>query len=475
MKKIKSLRVRAPSRKDITLRLLEWFYDLLEGDHHWAERRAIVIVTAALIFTLMGRATEQEVTQWWIFQEYVNTLPKWAVFGLSLIHPQTLRHALPPLVGVVLAILLASNYVRDLFELPDLNTAYRYLTAAMFGWDYPTINLKASGYELDDHSKAMMGKEAKVDDHPIAKIGGPGYVSLSPGNVALFEHVGGPSKVVGAGRHFIRRFETLREVVDLRDQFRTRDEVKALTKDGIAVKVKNLQVSFRVRTSNRPRTQKEAYPFSVAAVKRIAYGKTVGPKGPSVWSEGAPNSVTDNVRGYISRTRLDDLIARGEGETKDPREKIKAMFDHKDTRKRFNDMGVDLLWVSLGHIETPQDVLDERVNAWAAEWRRQTRVTMAEGEAHKLRLMEYAKAVARLDFIESITQGLPLTVDAMPDLDVILIQFAEALNSTSRKGGGAMGEADMARLLQDPNVLWRLQQFLASGGEKPASGQVIQG
>src|SRR3972149_2591259 len=121
-------RMHMPARKDIALRMLEFFYDLLEGDHEWAERRSILIFTAIAAFTLMGRATEQ-ITQWWIFQPYIDALPKPVVFGLSFIHPQTLRHVLPPVLGLVLAILLASNYVRDLFELPDLSTGNRYLMA----------------------------------------------------------------------------------------------------------------------------------------------------------------------------------------------------------------------------------------------------------------------------------------------------------------------------------------------------------
>lgn len=466
-------RMRVPKRRDLALRILEFFYDLLEGDHEWAERRSILLFAAIAAFALMGRATE-EITQWWILQPSIDALPKPVVFGLSLLHPQTLRHVLPPIVGLVLALLLASNYVRDLFDLPDLGAGNRYLMASMFGWDYPSINIKGGGYEVAEMSQTGAGQAQRAETNPIPRIGGPGYVNVAPGNVALFERVGGPSKVAGAGRHFIRRFESLREVVDLRDQFRTREEVKALSKDGIPVTVQNAQVSFRVRTSNRPRTQKEAYPFSVAAVKRIAYGKTVGPKGPSVWSESVPNAAVGNIRGFISRNLLDDLVARPEGESSDPRDKIKAAFEHKDTRKRFNDMGVDLLWVSLGHIKTPQDVVDERVDAWGAEWERQTRVTLAEGQAHKLRLMEYAKAMARLDFIESITRALPLAIEEGPDIEMILIQFAEALNNTSRKSKDSVSDAELAKWLQDPESVKLLRQFgLLPPIDKPAKDIVI--
>ncbi len=462
---------RAPSRKDIAYRILENFYNLIEGDHEWAERRSSLIGLAAAAFFLMGRATEQIQTPDWLLPSLSQIPPQvsGAVnFLLSFIYFQTLRHLLPPLVACGLAVLLASNYVRDLFNLPDLTTGWRYLLASMFGQDYPVINIKGGGYEVAEKGKPGVRQRVMADTNPIPKIGGPGYVNIAAGNAALFERVGGPSQVAGAGLHFIRRFESLREVVDLRDQFRTRDEVRALTKDGVPVKVRIVQVSFRVRTGNRARTPDEIFPFSISAIKHIAYGKTVGVEGPSVWPDGVPESVTKIIRDTISRTLLDDLVARPEGEERDPREKIKALFDHKDTRRGFAEMGVDLLWVSLGHIETPQDVIDQRIRTWQAGWQQQDRVTMAEGEAHKLRLMEYARSLARLDFIEQITAGLPLDVSDQPAIDEIFIQFAEALSSTGKRmasSGGATSEA--AKLLR--------QMSLLTAADKPGDTVIQQG
>src|SRR3990172_8926542 len=51
--------MRAPSRKDIADWILENFYNLIEGDHDWAERRLMLLGLAIAAFFLMGRATEQ--------------------------------------------------------------------------------------------------------------------------------------------------------------------------------------------------------------------------------------------------------------------------------------------------------------------------------------------------------------------------------------------------------------------------------
>ncbi len=456
----------------LPLWVLENVYDLIEGDHEWAERRSLFLTICVVILFLMGWATEHiELTDWGRLAPYLETLPRPFLFLLSFVHPQSLRHLLPPLAAVTLAISLAANYLRDLFELPDLGAARWYLTAAMFGREYPFIRLKSTGYEIDESDALIELRKVTLEEHPLPKIGGPGYVRIMPGNVAIFEHVGGPSKVVGAGRHFIRRFETLREVTDLRDQIRTRDEVKALTKDGIPVTAQNVQVSFRVRTSNRARTQKEIYPFSVAAVKSIAYGKSVGVKGPLPWTDRVPMMVATNIRNYISRTRLDDLIARREGESKDPREKIKAMFEHKDTRKRFNDLGVDLLWVSLGHLKTPRDVLDERIAAWQAEWERQRETTLSEAEAHRLRLTEFAKAMARLELVENSLKGLPLNAENAPTFERIIIHLVEGLTSMGRQTGAVMSFGEMREMLYYASEYTALQQL--SSGQEPAGDRII--
>ena len=137
------------------------------------------------------------------------------------------------------------------------------------------------------------------------------------------------------------------------------------------------------------------------------------------------------------------------------------MFDHKDTRKRFNDMGVDLLWVSLGHIKTPEIVLDNRVMAWEAGWERETRVKLSEGEAHKLRLMEYAKAMARVDMIENMLKTLPGDVSDPAKAEAVVIHWLEALKIVGNKIG---------RVSLDP-----LSKLLTSAEEFAAVSHYRQG
>lgn len=481
----------------MTRSILHFFYQLIDGDHEWAERRLILLAAVVMGFVLMGRATEQ-IAEWGPLQSLMEAMPGPVVFGFSFIHPQTVRHVLPPLGGLVLALLLASNYVRDLFELPDLGTGFRYLMASMFAWAYPSINIKGGGYDAAEKSQPGIGQSERARAHPIPIIGGPGFVHIAAGNVALFERAGRPSKIAGAGRHFIQRFETLREVVDLRDQFRTQEEIRALTKDGIPVTVRNVQVSFRVRTGSRrgERTPEETYPFSPPAIRRITYGRNVAASGPSSWTDAALSAVAGAVRGLVSRSYLDDLIGAGEIQSDaspadsataasstapqdkptDPREKIKSELRSDPQYVRFAEMGIELLWVSLGHIETPQDILDERIRAWQAAWRRQERVALARTEANTLRLMEWARGYARKAFIEKIAQSLPM--DKLLNPDVVIIQFVEVLSNMLRsesESSPAAVPAEAAKQLTKLQALTlkEISKLLSGGGQ--AGGAIIEG
>lgn len=412
-------------RQSLQWRLLDFVYRLFEGDDEWAERRFGLIVLMVLALVLMGRATEQ-IAMPEVLQPTLDAMPELIrvifSFGLSLMHGQTLRHILPPVIGCILAVRLASNYVRDLFELPDFSMGRRYLTAAMFGIDYPEIRIGANGYDVE-------GSKDK-DANPIPKIGGPGFVSVGTGYVAVFERVGGPSKVAGAGKHFIRRFETLREVLDLRDQLRKRDGIKVFTKDGIQVTLRNIEVAFRVHTHSQPRTEKEIYPFSIGAARRLVYNKTVGVNGPVPWTDSVTGAIVGRIIGFVASNVLDDVIAKSTPDAPDPRDKVKAIFADRKTRETYLKMGFDILWVSMGHIEAPRDVIDERLRAWGSWWQKQVNVQKASGEAEKIQLMEYARGLARIEEIEKITKNLPVSPDDPISVDFVILQLAQVLSST---------------------------------------------
>jgi hypothetical protein len=80
----------------------------------------------------------------------------------------------------------------------------------------------------------------------LGVIGGPGYVFISPGNAVLFEHLQHPASVRGQGLHFISRFESIKEIVDLQDQHGYIEQTQAMSKDGIVVTVHDIHFRYRL-------------------------------------------------------------------------------------------------------------------------------------------------------------------------------------------------------------------------------------
>lgn len=432
-------------------RLGIWFNGLIAGDHEWGRRRMALFTLLVLAFTFMGRALDPvdatqvcmpaavvdflanepaeplivdgvpQTTPDICLNAFTDGLPRplaWAVnMTVSVVLPQTLRHLIPPLLAAYIVFKLGVAYVRDLFEINQLETAERFLSAAISGQNYPEVTLTSDGFAPDDKGASL------------ARIGGPGHVKVPTGHGAVFELHGGPSLVVASGKHFIRRFETLREVVDLRDQHRKFDEVTARTKDGLRVTVQDLEVIFRVHTRNRQRTAEDQYPYTIGALRNIAYNKTVAlfpdGKSPSVWTNSVPGTFTGLTRDYIMAHWLDELVRAPEV---DPREDIKRKLRNAQTRASVQKKGADLIEVNLGHLVLHDGPHDQRIDVWRAEWQRIARVEIAEGEADRLRLMEYSRAFTRLQIITDISkrlaQGDPLTAD------MIIIHVAEALQAT---------------------------------------------
>ena len=196
----------------------------------------------------------------------------------------------------------------------------------------------------------------------MLKIGGPGWVDIKIGNAALFERVVGPSSVLGAGSHFLRRFETLREAFDLREIERVRNEVKLMTKDGVPIVMHDMRARFRVR-AREVRTEANPYPVMTGAIRKAAYSRKVTAKGLEVWADMVAGAVRGTISDWIAHRRMDELIApprdgnQPEAAAPPPyRQALHELFRHKNTRQKFAEMGAEIIWVSVGHLRPDPDV-----------------------------------------------------------------------------------------------------------------------
>lgn len=413
----------------------------VEGDREWGDYRLTAIWALILALAVVGRFAEdidrnamleqvRQVNQFPVVGWVTSLLPSEPLaFFYAFFTRAALRYWVPPLFGAALAFTAGALYLQDIFELKQFwREAVVYLYGSLFAQAYPLISVR------DGQIAPEAGETNWLD-----LIGGPGYVDVKLGNAILCERIAGPSSVYGAGRHFLRRFETVREVVSLEEQHRRIDEFPAVTKDGIPVTIRDLEVTFRVHAGH-PRSPDNPYPFLPNAIRRIAYGQTVSDKGVGDWQSAAVGAVRGRLSGWIAAQNLDAITAPlpapdGDGE-RDPRRDLRALFETPEARKKFAEMGVELLWVSIGHIDSPPEVDAQRLANWRAFWEGNNSVSRAHADAAYI----MARAELQSETLRLITRVLQnASMGAQPGSaplsDLILLNVAQIVESLAAPAG----------------------------------------
>jgi len=238
----------------------------------------------------------------------------------------------------------------------------------------------------------------------------------------------GPSSVLGAGSHFIRRFETLREAFDLREIERVRSDVKMMTKDGVPIVVNDMRARFRVR-ARELRTESNPYPVMTGAIRKAAYSRKVTAKGLEVWADMVAGAVRGTIADWIAHRRMDELIAppRDGNQPEDAapqpyRQALHELFKHKNTRQKFAEMGAEIIWVSVGHLRPDPNVdpeLDSEAEAaghdkihaqlidtWKSTHAARAQDEISDANAYARWLNDTARAEAEVELIMALTKGL---------------------------------------------------------------------
>jgi hypothetical protein len=392
------------------LRRLQYAETLvLEGDESWSGVRLLLVIGLLLGLAVLARCLDPyspnemllrflppALTQIPLFPPY--TLADGAQWGLSLLGP---RYWLGPAMALAWGLVLGALYLKDAFRFEHFSEAWSYLTGSLFG----------SGSTLT----VQDGQTVNPPDKPstLQTVGGPGYLEVRPGSAVLLERGAGPTNIYGAGRYFLRRFETLRQIVDLREIYRQREEVRATTKDGIPIILRNVEATFRLDTGRQPkRTEIQPYPFSVKAVRAATYRRAVDKEGQAKdWGDSIMGMISGRIAAWISRQRLDRLTAPLDD---DPRAALRVEFEGAEARGQLARLGAELVRVNIGHLDTPDGVDSQRLNNWQSFWQSHDRVTSAQGEALKLAYEELGRAEGQADMLKTITKALETAEPAGP-------------------------------------------------------------
>lgn len=317
--------------------------------------------------------------------------------ALVLTGPFIWRYLIMPLSALICAFLAGAYYVQDIYGLDSYGLAALYLITSFGGIAYPKIKIS------EGQKKIEMGKKNRLD-----LIGGPGYITIRPGNVILTERLHSPTGVYSAGTFFASRFESIVITLNLDDQHGFVPSVSATTKDGITVTVRDVQFRYRVWSGQKVtnttagRNQSNPYPYTVQAIRNMAYNRNVSANGLAPWHDAVKGVIVGSITEHIAKHQLDQITAPRYVEG-DPRKEIGIQLQTPMVRDRLKDAGAQLLWCDIGHFEVENKaVLDQRIETWKAGWEGNANVMRAYGEAQRTAYQEIGHAEAQAEILMSI-------------------------------------------------------------------------
>jgi hypothetical protein len=319
---------------------------------------------------------------------------------LSLASFRGLRYLVFPSLAFFGALILSANYVRDVYELPSVGDGIRYMVTSLF-------SIRHSRLVIKDGKRQLKLDETNLVD----RIGGPGYLNIAQGSVALVERLTSPANVYGNGSHYLTRWERVKEISTLDDQHDSIQEMSATTKEGVEVVVKQVQFRYRLRAAREAgdylqRSPEKPYPYTIQAMRNMTYHRNVSLQGLNSLEDTVRSSVRIAIGRFVQSHQIDYLTAPGKDE-KDPREALRGNFTSPNVRNRFRSLGVDLLWIDIGHFSIKEDDVDrERINQWGAKWEGAAEVRRSLGDAQRLALQEIGRAEAQAGMLDSILRSV---------------------------------------------------------------------
>jgi hypothetical protein len=359
----------------------------------------------------------------------LNRIPDWFLYRLDW---RVARYMIAPLAAIVAIIISGSAYVRDIYNLKDFNLALRYVLSSMFGTRYPTLRIDGGRMDIPSGETNL-----------LEVIGGPGTVLIEPGNAAIFRKLNEASDISITQAYFLEPFEKIGSIASLEDQEGSLDDVQAVTRDGIRVRLCDVHFRYRIvpmvvdgRMINR--TLESPYPYSEEAMRSMAYNLSINADGPDPWSAAVHRNVRGALTDYILRHTIDFLTAPRTG-GQSPREGMRVELFSDNQQTALRNLGAELVWIDVGHIDILADEVDQqRVQAWASDWIGDNKKARAYADALRLAYAEVARGEAQAEMILAIAnavESVDLDASSKEHLQaLILVRTAQILDAWRDNG-----------------------------------------
>jgi hypothetical protein len=384
----------------------------------------------------------------------------------------TLGHVLAFALPFWLALQFAGIFLDDIFELKDIEVARRFITRAAF--TYPTVGM----IQIENGDVRPSDKRST-----IVNIGGPGQVRVSLENVAVFEKVDGTPDLIGPTAnnrmftHSLDGFESLRQVIDIRDLTVPINDLFARTKDGIPITVQNIRLMFSVHRDSQYTTLSRPYPFSQQAILSLVYDQSKGH-----WTNSIIGLVRSNLVRFIGERPLAEIFATvGEPEIQRQIETQRKIQEYANQRRKAEMRGESSAAAGstppTAAAAGPADIPSPETGAYEAANR------IAANKVPRLQISRR--------FYEGFTRGFPAQASARgvrlewidigtwqpaPSAGKLLLQHEDAFRITTENlvlGNQAVLDdlcheeqaSELLRLIRQP--IYRFYQMVRDGEERP--------
>ncbi len=329
--------------------------------------------------------------------QILSLLPQQVIaFIIVLVLPVAgVQFLLVPLTAGFLALRAGARYCQSLYQLSSMEQAFHFLAAVIWGIKYPYL-------VVDD---AQL-KNENNQGYWLSRVGGPGYLDVRPGNAVLLERLDAPTRILAMGRHYINRFEHIADIVDLKDHTLVVPEESTITKDRIVIKIRDASCRYRIASSARDEMNRglssNPHPYSVEAVRKLHYNRTVSPAGVTSWDQLVKDTAMSGITDYINEHLFDEII-QADGAGVDPRQEIINNIQSVDIRYRLRNFGTRLVWFDIGNYSLSEEYeTTSLINSWQANWMGKVAIDKASGEASRLLSQESGRAEAQAEKLKNI-------------------------------------------------------------------------
>lgn len=360
------------------------------------------------------------------------------------------------LVYGVLLILSAGQPLRTLtFHFAIFLAAFVPLLALMAQFMLPVRSQSDRAAVVARLMNYVLGERGVVtyvkDGVPRAPAGekrlrGPGVIWVDHLSAAVLRTDAELTRTIGPGElAFTEPGERLAEGLDLRRQRRESNAsseaqgARALTRDGIPISA-NLASTFMLDRRSRVKRGMIADPPPIlpapAALQGAVYGQLVGEGQGLAWSDLPLRLVIDLWREFAKERALNEFLSGQQqvlaqiesqilGRLAADRDKQSAGPELKVLRER----GIRVLGISITDLELPDDIKEERLQAWFDGWSGPVRRQLEDAEAMVRAAARHGEAQGSARIAERLTHKMLQQIQLQPDLsqrDSIILVLEDA-------------------------------------------------